>query len=108
MGWVGKPLAACAMATALLAGGGGAVAAADPGDPAASESTSVSDSDSGADKEPSPDPAPFSAPDVDRTEGTQSGDVGAIDTSEPQESVDQNAEEKKPAEDDSGGDRTIN
>ena len=111
-----KPLAACAIALVLLAGASGAVAAADAGDPAASESTDVGDSESGgdqsADKAEDTGPQPYSGDVNDRTAGAQSGDVDPNDTGGAQESGDEQVSEKNPADDDSGGDhdreRTIN
>ena len=80
MGRADKLLTACAIALTLLAGVSGAIAAADPGDPAASEGTSVGDSGSGGDqsaeKADHTDPHPYASADNDPTDGTQSGDVG--------------------------------
>jgi hypothetical protein len=116
MGRADKPLTACAIALVLLAGASGAVAAADPDDPATSESTSVGDSGSGgdqsADQADHTDPHPYASADTDRTAETQSGEVGPDDTGGAQESGDEQGSEKKPADDDSGSDndrdKTIN
>jgi hypothetical protein len=108
-------LATCAMAGALLAGASGAVAAADTGDPAASESTKVSDSASGGDQSPDQadhaDPHTYSSDDSDRAADTQSGDVGPDDAGGAPESGDEQSDEKNPADNDAGsdhGDKTIN
>lgn len=115
MGRADVLLAVCATACALLAGAGGAVAVADAGDSATSESTSVGDSDSGGDQSAGDadhtDAHPYSSDDNDRTAGTQSGDADPKDTGEAQESGDEQSDEKNPADDDSGsdyGDKTIN
>jgi hypothetical protein len=93
--------AACAIAVALLAGAGGAVAAADTGDSAVSESTNNSDSASGTDQ--SADAGGANA----NTAGDQPGDTAQNTTGGAE------GGEKKPVDDNSGtdngpGGRTIN
>jgi hypothetical protein len=104
-------LAACAIAVALLAGATGAVASADPGDSAASESTSGSSSDAGTEKsaersvdQPTDDSVPdtYASGQNDRTAGDQSGDVGGSNAGGAQESGDDHDGDKKPVDDDSG------
>jgi hypothetical protein len=116
MGRADKSLTACAIALMLLAGASGAVAAADDGGPAASESTGVGDSGSDGDQSDQTDPHPHTSGDNDRTAETQSGEVGPDDTGGEQESGDESGDEqvseKEPADDDSGSDndrdKTIN
>lgn len=108
MGRADKLLTACAIALTLLAGVSGAIAAADPGDPAASDGTSVGDSGSGGDqsaeKADHTDPHPYASADNDPTDGTQSGDVGPDDTGGAKEPSDEQDSKKNPAERDSGSD----
>ncbi|MDT5327791.1 MAG: hypothetical protein QOF25_4943, partial [Mycobacterium sp.] len=98
MGRADMHFAACAIAVALLAGAGGAVAAADTGDSAVSESTTNSDSASGTDQ---------SAGANANTAGDQPGDTAQSTTGGAE------GGEKEPVDDNSGtdngpGGRTIN
>jgi hypothetical protein len=100
--------AACAIAVALLAGAGGAVAAADPGDSAGSESTNNSDSASGTDQFADHTDAGTSAGGANaNTAGDQPGDTAQNTTGGAE------GGEQKPVDDNSGtdngpGGRTIN
>jgi hypothetical protein len=96
--------AACAIAVALLAGAGGAVAAADTGDSAGSESTNNSDSASGTDQSADHTNAGGATA---NTAGDQPGDTAQNTTGGAE------GGEKEPVDDNSGtdngpGGRTIN
>jgi hypothetical protein len=107
MGRADMHFAACAIAVALLAGAGGAVAAADAGDPAGSESTNNSDSASGTDQSADhTDASTYAGGANANTAGDQPGDTAQNTTGG------EEGGEKKPVDDDSGtdngpGDRTI-
>jgi hypothetical protein len=108
MGRADVHFAACAIAVALLAGAGGAVAAADPGDPAGSESTNNSDSASGTGQ--SADHA-----DASTYAGGANANTAGDQPGGPAQNTTGGAEggEKKPVDDNSGtdngpGGRTIN
>jgi hypothetical protein len=107
MGRADMHFAACAIAVALLAGAGGAVAAADTGDSAGSESTNNSDSASGTDPSADhTDASTYAGGANANTAGDQSGDTAENTTGG------EEGGEKKPVDDDSGtdngpGDRTI-
>jgi len=100
--------AACAIAVALLAGAGGAVAAADTGDSAGSESTNNSDSASGTDQSADhTDASTYAGGANANTAGDQPGDTAQNTTGGAE------GGEKKPVDDNSGtdngpGGRTIN
>jgi hypothetical protein len=100
--------AACAIAVALLAGAGGAVAAADTGDSAGSESTNNSDSASGTDQSADhADASTYAGGANANTAGDQPGDTAQNTTGGAE------GGEKKPVDDNSGtdngpGGRTIN
>jgi hypothetical protein len=108
MGRADMHFAACAIAVALLAGAGGAVAAADPGDSAGSESTNNSDSASGTDQFADHTDAGTSAGGANaNTAGDQPGDTAQNTTGGAE------GGEQKPVDDNSGtdngpGGRTIN
>jgi hypothetical protein len=107
MGRADMHFAACAIAVALLAGAGGAVAAADTGDSAASESTNNSDSASGTDQSADhTDASTYSGGANAKTAGDQPGDTAQNTTGG------EEGGEKKPVDDDSStdngpGDKTI-
>jgi hypothetical protein len=91
--------AACAIAVALLAGAGGAVAAADTGDSAGSESTNNSDSASGTDQSADHTDASTHAGGANaNTAGDQPGDTAQNTTGGAE------GGEKKSVDDDSGTD----
>ncbi len=99
MGRADMHFAACAIAVALLAGAGGAVAAADTGDSAGSESTNNSDSASGTDQSADhADASTYASGANANTAGDQPGDT-AQNTTRGEEGG-----EKKPFDDDSGTD----
>jgi hypothetical protein len=108
MGRADMHFAACAIAVALLAGAGGAVAAADTGDSAGSESTNNSDSASGTDQSADHTDASTNAGGANaNTAGDQPGDTAQNTTGGAE------GGEKKPVDDNSGtdngpGGRTIN
>jgi hypothetical protein len=108
MGRADMHFAACAIAVALLAGAGGAVAAADPGDSAGSESTNNSDSASGTDQSADhTDASTYAGGANANTAGDQPGDTAQNTTGGAA------GGEKKPVDDNSGtdngpGGRTIN
>jgi hypothetical protein len=127
MGGAELPLAACAIAVALLAGASSAVAAADDLDSGGTDSSSISDSGSGNDHtdantygDAHTDANTYGSDADARTPGDQSGDTpdtgDTRDTGDTGDAGDTgNAEErggeKKPDDDDSGNndrDKTIN
>jgi hypothetical protein len=107
MGRADLHFVAYAIAVALLAGAGGAVAAADTGDSAGSESTNNSDSASGTDQAADhTDASTYASGANANTAGDQPGDTAQNTTGG------EEGGEKKPVDDDSGtdngpGDRTI-
>ena len=108
MGRADMHFAACAIAVALLAGAGGAVAAADTGDSAGSESTNNSDSASGTNQSADhTDASTYAGGANANTAGDQPGDTAQNTTGGAE------GGEKKPVDDNSGtdngpGGRTIN
>lgn len=99
MGRADMHFAACAIAVALLAAAGGAVAAADTGDSAGSESTNNSDSASGTDQSADhTDASTYASGANANTAGDQPGDTAQNTTGG------EEGGEKKPFDDDSGTD----
>jgi hypothetical protein len=111
MGRADMHFAACAIAVALLAGAGGAVAAADTGDSAGSESTNNSDSASGTNQSADhTDASTYAGGANANTAGDQPGDTAQKTTGG--EEGGEKKGEKKPVDGDSGtdigpGDKTI-